>query len=150
MEEAKITFKNLKKEFLKKPLLITPDQTLLFEIECDASKYAIGAILYQRDRNGNKHPVCFYSKTLTPPEQNYDIHDRELLAIIQSLEEWRHYLEGAPQTVTIWSDHRNLTHWKKSQKVNQQQARWYEFLARFDYKIENITGKNLSAPDALS
>jgi hypothetical protein len=50
-EEAKITFENLKKEFLTEPLLITPDQTLPFKIECNASKYAIGAILYQRDTN---------------------------------------------------------------------------------------------------
>jgi hypothetical protein len=72
---AQKAFENLKTEFTKKPVLMTPNQSKPFEIECDASKYATGAILYQKDDNSYKHPINFYSKTLTPAEHNYDIHD---------------------------------------------------------------------------
>jgi len=59
-----------------------PDHLTLFQIESDTSKYATGAVLSQLDSNGDRHPVAFYSKTFSPAEWNYDIHDRELLAII--------------------------------------------------------------------
>ena len=65
-----------------------PDQARLFQIEADASKYASGAVLTQMDSNGDRHPVAFLSKTFTETEQNYEIYDRELLGIIQALEEW--------------------------------------------------------------
>ena len=67
---------------------VSPDQTRLFQIECDASKYALGAVLTQRDNNGDRHPVAFLSKTFSKMERNYEIYDRELLAIIRALEEW--------------------------------------------------------------
>ena len=104
-KEAEDTFTSLKHEFTKKPLLHTPDQLKPFKIECDASKYASRAILLQKDSNGNRHPVYFLSKSFSPTEHNYDIHDRELLAIIRALEEWRHYLKGLPHQTLIRSDH---------------------------------------------
>jgi len=64
-----------------------PDQTKPFQIETDASKYATGAVLTQLDLNGDRHPISFISKTFSLAEQNYEIYDRELLAIIQALEE---------------------------------------------------------------
>ena len=69
-----------------------PDHTRPFQIETDASKYATGAVLTQLDSNRDRHPISFISKTLSPTERNYEIYDRELLAIIRALEEWRHYL----------------------------------------------------------
>ena len=69
-----------------------PDQTRPFQIECDASKYASGAVLTQQDNNGDRHPVPFLLKTFSETGQNYEIYNRELLAIIQALEEWRHYI----------------------------------------------------------
>ena len=87
-----------------------PDQTRPFQIECDASKYASGAVFTQQDNNGDRHPVAFLSKTFNKMEQNYKIYDRELLAIIQALEEWRHYIQGSGHTTVIYSDHQNLTY----------------------------------------
>ena len=58
-----------------------PDQTKQFQIETDASKYATGAVLTQLDSNGDRHPISFISKTFSPAERNYEIYDRELLAI---------------------------------------------------------------------
>ena len=84
-----------------------PDQTKLFQIECDAS----GAILTQIDGNGNRHPCAFISKTFSETKRNYEIYDRGLLAIIRAFEEWQHYIQGSPHTTFILSDHKNLTYY---------------------------------------
>ena len=102
----------LKKCFIEEPVLTMPDHTRPFQIECDASKYASGAILTQLDSNGDRHPCAYISKTFSPAERNYKIYDRELLAIIRALEEWRHYIQGSPHTTTILSDHKNLTYYR--------------------------------------
>ena len=65
-----------------------PDHTRPFQIETDASKYATGAVPTQLDSNGDRHPISFISKTLSLTERNYEIYDRELLAIIRALKEW--------------------------------------------------------------
>ena len=82
MKECQASFDLLKKKFSEEPVLMMPDQTKLFQIKTDASKYASGAILTQTDMNGNRHPIAFLSKTFTETERNYDVYDRELLAII--------------------------------------------------------------------
>jgi len=95
-----------------------PDQTRPFQIECDASKYASGAVLTQVDGNGDRHPCQFLSKTFSPTERNYEIQHRELLSVIRALQEWRHYIQGSPHTTTVLSDHKNLTFYRSAQKLN--------------------------------
>ena len=85
--ECQQAFEELKRRFTEEPVLIMPDQTKPFQIECDASKYASGAVLTQNNGNGNRHPCAFISKTFSETERNYKIYDRELLAIIRALEE---------------------------------------------------------------
>ena len=109
--ECQQAFEELKRCFTEEPVLIMPDQTKPFQIECDASKYASGAVLTQNDGNSNRHPCAFISKTFSETERNYKIYDQELLAIIQALEEWRHYIQGSPHTTLILSDHKNLTYY---------------------------------------
>ena len=106
--ECQQAFDDLKTRFTSEPVLIMPDQTKPFQIECDASKYASGAVLTQLDSNRDRHPCVFISKTFSPAERNYEIYNRELLAIIRALEEWRHYIQGSPHTMIIFSDHKNL------------------------------------------
>ena len=103
-KDCQQAFDELKQRFTKEPVLAMPDQNRPFQIETDASKYTTGAVLTQLDSNGNRHPVSFLSKTLSPAERNYDIYDRELLAIIWTLDEWRHYIQGSPHTTIILSD----------------------------------------------
>ena len=91
-EETQRSFDALKQKLTSSPVLMMPDQTRPFQIECDASKYASGAVLTQQDNNGDRHPVPFLLKNFSETEQNYEIYNRELLAIIQALEEWRHYI----------------------------------------------------------
>ena len=93
------------------------DQAKPFQIKSDASKYASGAVLTQLDSNGDQHPVAFLSKTFNETEQNYEIYNRELLAIIWALEEWWHYIQGSGHTTTIYSDHQNLTYSWNAQKL---------------------------------
>ena len=95
-----------------------PDQSRLFQIETDASKYAKGAVLTQLDLNCDRHPVSLISKTFSPAERNYEIYDQELLAIIRALEEWRHYIQGSPHTTVILSNHKNLTYYHEAKKLN--------------------------------
>ena len=101
-----------------------PNHTRPFQIETDASKCATGAVLTQLDSNGDRHPISFISKTLSPTERNYEIYDQELLAIIQALKEWCHYIQGSAHTTIILSDHKNLMYYREAKKLNQQQARW--------------------------
>ena len=110
-----------------------PDPSKPYRIEVDASDYATGGILAQQMDDGLWHPVSYLSKSLSETERNYDIHDKELLAIIRALEEWRQYVEGSPYTVEIITDHKNLEYFTNSQKLSCRQARWALFLTRFDF-----------------
>ena len=143
-------FNTLKQKFTEEPVLKMPDQTKPFQIECDASKYASGAVLTQLDSNGDRHPCAFLSKTFSPTERKYEIYDRELLAIIQALEEWRHYIQGSPHTTTILSDHKNLTYDREAKKLNRRQARWSLYLSEFDVKLHHMPGAKIIQSDTLS
>ena len=112
--ECQQAFEELKRCFTEEPVLMMPDQTKPFQIECDMSKYASGAVLTEVDGNGNRHPCAFISKTFSETERFYEIYDRELLAIIRALEEWRHYIQGSPHTTLILSDHKNLTYYREA------------------------------------
>jgi len=109
-DERNQAFETLKQQFLRSPILQMPDTTLPFTIETDTSKYASGAVLLQLDTNGDIHPCGYLSKSFNETERNYKIYDRELLAIIRALTEWRHYLMGSSFPVTVRSNHKNLTY----------------------------------------
>ena len=144
------SFQTLKSAFLTQPVLRLPDHSKPFAIATDASKYATGGVLMQTDSNGDWHPCSYISSTFSPAERNYDIYDRELLAIIRALKSWRHYLRGAAHQVQVFTDHKNLLYFKEPQKLNRRQARWLLDLAEFDLKLIHVPGKDLSVPDALS
>jgi len=87
---------------------------------------------------------------LSSVEWNYEIHDKEMLAIIRVLEEWRHFLEGATRPVEIWTDHKNLEYFMTAKKLNRCQARWSLHLARFDFSLHHHPRCTMGKPDALS
>jgi len=109
--------------FTTEPVLAIPDIDGEMRVEADASDYATGEILLTKCENGKWRPVAFISKSLNTTEQNYKIHDKEMLAVIRCLEAWRHYLEGAKLEFEIWTDHKNLQYFITSQKLNRKQAR---------------------------
>src|SRR5271163_2762850 len=143
-------FRHPQEEIQKSPVLQMPDMTKPFIVESDASKYASGAVLRQQDTNGDWHPCAYISKSFNETERNYEIYDRELLAIIHALTDWRHYLVGSPHVVTVLSDHQNLTYFRTTQKLNRRQARWSLFLADFNLQLVHLPGKQMVQSDALS
>src|SRR5258705_4029711 len=94
-DEQKRAFEQLKTVICSTPILVFPDPDRAYLVEADSSGYATGAVLSQMRDDRKWHPVAFISKSLSPPERNYNICDKEMLAIIRALEQWRHYLEGA-------------------------------------------------------
>lgn len=150
-EECQGAFEALKKAFTSHPVLIHPNSEEAFTVETDASDYAIGCVLSQRSReDGRLHPCAFYSRSMSAAEQNYDIHDKELLAVKTALEQWRHYLEGARFPVTVYTDHKNLEHFATARSLNQRQIRWSMFFSRFDFVMVYRPGIRAGKPDALS
>src|SRR5277367_5168266 len=143
-------FDILKQRFTEEPVLMMPDHTRPFQIEVDASKYATGGILTQTDSNGARHPCAFISKSMNDAQRNYDTGDRELLAIIRALQEWRHYIQGSPHTTTLFSDHENLTYFRMPQTLSHRQARWALYVSEFDLKFVHIAGSKNILADALS
>ena len=87
------------------PILTMAQDEGLIKIKADACQYTVGGILSQ-EQNGEFKLIAYYSKLLNDTERNYNIHNRELLAIMKTLKEWQHYVVG--QLVKIWTDHKNL------------------------------------------
>ena len=87
---------------------------------------------------------------MSKSECNYDVHDKELLAIILALEDWRRYIKGSRQQTKILTDHKNLVPFMTKKRLNERQVRWKQFLSQFDFKIMYRTGKEGGKPDALT
>ncbi len=128
------TFKELKHRMAEDVILAIPNDDDPFRVEADASEGAVSAVLSQQ-QNGVWHPVAFMSKPLSATERNYEIYDKELLAIMLALSEWRHYLMGAAKDVEIWTDHQNLQYFRLLQKLNRRQARWVTKLAEYHFVL---------------
>ena len=148
--EADQAFDTLKKAFTTAPILTHPDFLKPFFLETDASDFALGAVLSQSDNDGRLHPVAFHSQKFTAAEINYEIHDKELLAIVDSFQEWRHFLEGAQHPVTVYTDHKNLEYFMSAKVLNRRQARWSISLSRFNFVITYRPGSQQIRSDALS
>jgi len=122
-EKQEKAFRELKERFTKELMLAAPYLDKKLRVEVDASDYAMEGVLLMEVENGRWKPVAFLSKSLNETEKNYEIHDKEILAIIRRLEAWRHLLEGAQFKFEIWTDHKNLEYFMKAQKLNRRQAR---------------------------
>jgi len=143
-------FENMKVAFASQPVLLMPDYNKAFEIESDALLYAMGAILLQQDTNGEWHPVAFHSQSMSPTERNYQVYDRELMAIIRALHDWRCYIYGFPFTTIVWTDHHNLTYYTHPQKLTRRQVCWVVELMEYDLKLQHKKGSKMVVADALS
>jgi hypothetical protein len=119
-------------------------------VEIDASNFTLGTILSQEGDGRRLHPVAFYSIKFSTAELNYEIHDLELLAIVDSFQEWRHLLEGASHPVTIYIVHKDLEYFMTTRVLNHRQARWNMSLSRFDFVITYRPGKQQGLSDVLS
>ena len=117
-------FETLKTLMCSHPILQQLDYTKQFLLATDVSAYSVGTILLQegeihpRTRKPTQHPITYYSATFTPMERNYDIYERELLAVLKALQHWRPHLAATKIPVIVLTDHANLTFWKNPKMVN--------------------------------
>ena len=143
-------FDALRQRITSSPTLAHPRMDEQFELEVDASGNAMGAVLLQRQPDGTKRPINFMSKTFNQAQSNYDIFDREFLAMIWGLQHSRPLLVGSPHTVIIYMDHKNLRYWRDPQKISRQIAREVLELADYNIEIHHLQGKENGRVDALS
>jgi hypothetical protein len=148
--EAEAAFKELKAEFAINRVMAPQDPEKQGIVETDASDAAMGAVYSQVDERGKLRPVAFFSKKFSPAELNYEIHDKELLAIVATMREWRHYLEGAKHQVIVYTDHQNLSYFTTTKQLTRRQARWSEALSSFNFVIKYRKGSENERADALS
>ena len=148
--EARAAFNELKLRFTTAPILAHFDPSLPTHLETDASDYALGAMISQTHKDGLTHPVAFDSRKLAAAELNYEIHDKELLAIVWALHKWRHYFLSVDTPFEVYTDHDALKYFMSSKILTRRQARWAEYLADFDFTILYRPGKANIVPDALS
>src|SRR5258707_10562781 len=111
-------FDALKKAVTSTPILTFPSQSSRFCLECNASNFVIGAVLSQVQADGMHQPIAFMSKGFSDVEGNYQIHNKEMLAIMHALDKWHHFLEGMTEKFEILMDHQNLTYFQDAQKLN--------------------------------
>lgn len=149
-KQCKDAFNELKKAFACALVLThwVPDAPII--LETDASDYALGTILSIKMSDGEIHPVAFHSQTFNPTELNYDVHDKELMAIFESFRIWRHYLEGFRTPIDVITDHKNLEYFSTTKILTCRQARWSEFLSAFNLIICFRPGKLGTKPDSLT
>jgi hypothetical protein len=145
-----LAFDELKRRFTTAPILQQFDPKKVCIVETDATDFALRAVLSQKGDNGRLYPVVFHSRKFTPVEINYEIHDKELLAIVDCFKVWRRYLEGAIHTIQVYSDYQNLEYFTITKVLNRCQARWAQELACVDFKMFYRPGKQNGKPDTLS
>ena len=140
-------FDNLKQQLISAPVLSIPDPTKPFTVTTDASDFAIGAVLSQ-DHGQGEQPVAYESRKLSSAEQNYPVHEKELLAIVHAIKLWRIYLEG--QKFAVITDHASLEYIKSQTNLSKRQAHWLEVLQASSFDVKYKPGKTNVVADALS
>ena len=119
-------------------------------LETNVLDYTVDACLTQKGDDNKIRTVAFYSYKMMRPELNYDIYDKELLAVVEALREQRVYLEGTKYPVQIYIDHKNLLYQTSTKQLNRRQIRWAKTLAFYSFKINHVRGIENGRADALS
>jgi hypothetical protein len=134
---------------LDNPSVLQPELTKPFFLQVDASAFATGAILTQKDERGKHLAVGFHSQTFNEAKRNYDIHDRELLAVYRGLTHYRHLLLSSPFPTMVLTDHKNLEYYHHPHHINRRIARYVQLLADYNFQLVHIPSSTNKA-DALS
>jgi len=149
-ENCRKAFNTLKQAFTPAPILMhwIPDAQL--GMETDVSDYVLTAILSIMTKDNEIHPVAFHSRTFSTPELNYDVYDKEVLAIFKAFKMWQHYLEESALPIDIVTDHKNLEYFSTTKVLTHRQVRWSEYLSQFNLVIWFRPGRLGTKPDALT
>ena len=134
-DDCQAAFQQLKEAFTVAPVLAHWQPDVPLTVETDASNYALAAILSITCPDGEIHPVAFLSWTFSKTELNYDVHDKELLAVFEAFKAWRHYLEGSRTPIDIVTDHKNLEYFSMIKILSHQQAHWSKYLSQFNMVV---------------
>ena len=145
-----LSFSLLKNAFTMALVLTHWRPDLPIIVETDTSDYALVAILSIQEANGNIHPIAFHSRTFSTTELNYDVHNKELLAIFDAFKIWQYYLEGSTFPVDVVTDHKNLEDFSTTKILSQHQAHWSEFLSGFNMVIRFHPSCLGTKPDTLT
>ncbi|KII66927.1 Retrovirus-related Pol polyprotein [Thelohanellus kitauei] len=140
-------FTSLKNKLCEIPSLNYPVWGKEFNLHCDASDHAIGAVLSQNADNIDK-PIAFFSRILTSAERNYSTSDRECLAIVSAIKKFRYYLYG--NKFSVFTDHNPLTYLKSLKIISGRRARWILDLEEYDFDIRHVSGQQNIVADGLS
>lgn len=146
--EALESFEALKKALTTAPVLKHPDFSKRFYIQCDASNYGLGAVLYQLGKNNEEHPIAFYSQKLNSCQQKYSVTEKECLAAVMAIKKFRPYVELMPFTVI--TDHASLKWLMTLKDLSGRLARWSLLLQAYDFNIEHRKGSENVVADMLS
>ena len=120
------------------------------KLETDALKYLCSGILSQQYDDGKWRPVAYRSKTMQEAECNYNIHDKELLVIIQAFSEWKQYTRGSLAPITVITDNKNLVSFIATTELSERQDSWQRFLSQYNFRIKYLPGKEGGKRDALT
>ena len=118
-------------------------------VETDSSGYNIGGVLSQYDDEGWLHPCAYFSKRNSPAECNYQIYDKELLAVIQCLEAWDAELQSVEKFKVV-TDHKNLEYFFAPRKLTERHIQWSLFLSQFNFEFSYQKGGENEQANALS
>ena len=143
-------FAKLKESLLAIPTLAHFNPELDTRIETDASDGVIAGVLSQQHQDGTWYPVAFYSQVLSGSELNWEIHDKELFAIVTAFTKWRAELASAKNRIQVFSDHKSLEYFMTTKTLNARQVRWADELAPFNFRIEYTPGSKNARADILS
>ena len=149
-EAQQQAFQELKTQLTSSLVLWLPDLSKPFTIQTDASKLGTGAVLLQQDAAGVSHPCGYLSQALVGAEQNYQVYDLELLAVIRALKAWRLYLISPVEPTVIYTDHQNIMYFRQPQDLTARQMRWHSILQEYPVRFVHIAGKKNGPPDLLS
>ncbi|GJX08218.1 reverse transcriptase domain-containing protein [Tanacetum coccineum] len=136
-DECQKAFESLKEKLTCAPVIVSPNWNLPFELMCDASDFAVGAVLGQKDGK-NFHPIYFASKTLNSAQQKYTVTEKELMAVVFAFDKFRSYL--ILSKTIVHTDHSALRHLFKKQDAKPRLIRWILLLQEFDIEIKDRKG----------
>src|SRR3984893_1598511 len=139
--EEEVAFQDLCLALVSAPVLALPQDKGRWKVETDTSNLVTGGVLSQQQEDRTWRVVDYISKALTAAEKNYNVYNKEFLAVIQVMHEWWAYLIGVDEMIEIWTDHANLQYFRKPQKLKPRQVRWVGELQCFDFEIKYHTGK---------
>jgi hypothetical protein len=146
-DECHEFFQILKKALISAPIIQPPDWNIPFEIMCDASDFAVGAVLGQT-KDKKHYAISYASKTLSGPQLNYATTEKELLAVVFAIHKFRSYLVGAK--VIVYTDHAALKYLLTKKDVKPRLIQWLLLLQEFDIEIRDKKGVENSVADHLS